>query len=390
MDELQTTRKLRILLLAEGDPDSPMGSGSGTPASLAQGLRALGHAVVTRDIDIRGITKAAVAARTWSRDRARWIANFHLRKPGFVARSRNARAALQSASPVDAVLQYGATFDSRDGRTPVYLFCDSNTLFSSRQPNSWGHALSAAGLHEAVGLERSLYERANGIFTMSRYIAESFVSDFSIDPSRVCAVGAGPNADPTELLAMRRTAEQRRAAPTILFIGREFERKGGDVLLDAFRIVRASLPNARLLIVGPRDRVPLPDGAEWLGFLDRTAPDDWRRLREAFAMATVFTLPARHEPFGLVVLEAMYAGLPVVATRIGALQEMVDQGKTGYLVPPGDAAALSDALYSALTEASAKEMGLAGRERARLQYSWASVTRAIASTMATRADAPSV
>ena len=69
----------------------------------------------------------------------------------------------------------------------------------------------------------------------------------------------------------------------------------------------------------------LPEGAEWLGFLDRTAPADWAKIQRAFENATVFTLPARHEPFGLVVLEAMYAALPVVATRIGALKEMVEE-----------------------------------------------------------------
>lgn len=372
---------LHILLLAEGDPESPMGSGSGTPASLAAGLRELGHVVTCRDIEIRGLTRARIAAQTWSRDRSRWIARYHLSRPAFQARSANARRAIRSAHRVDAVLQYGGTFSGVGEGVPVFLFCDSNTLFSSTEPNSWGSALSKDGLREAVSLERDLYREAVSIFTMSDYIARSFVGDFSVPRNRVVPVGAGPNADPHELLSIERDLADRAEVPTVLFIGREFERKGGDVLLDAFTRLKRRLPDARLIVIGPREPVMMPAGGEWLGFLDRTQVDDWAKLRNAFSSASVFTLPARHEPFGLVVLEAMYAGLPVVASRLGALSEMVVHGETGYLVASGDAEQLCDALARAVEHESAIRMGRAGRARAISNYSWKIVTEKIAATM---------
>jgi glycosyltransferase involved in cell wall biosynthesis len=375
------TAPLHIVLLAEGDPDSPIGSGSGTPASLASGLRSLGHRVTTADVDIRGATRAAVAAATWSPNKRRWVAQYHLAQVAFAARSRNAVRATARAGKVDAVLQYGATFSTVDAGIPVFLFCDSNTLFSATEPASWGSALSAAGLRGAVALERALYGRSAAIFTMSQYIARSFIEDFLVPPDRVLAVGAGPNIDPMSLAGIARDPQANGGAPTILFIGREFERKGGDVLLEAFGIVRRTHPEARLIIVGPRDRVAVPEGAEWLGFLDRTAPADWAVLRNAFERATVFTLPSRHEPFGLVVLEAMYAGLPVVATRIGALAEMVDDTRTGLLVAPGDAGDLASAVLRVSQGHQAFTMGLAGRERAQRTYSWQRVTEAIGSVI---------
>jgi glycosyltransferase involved in cell wall biosynthesis len=288
---------------------------------------------------------------------------------------------VRTANSVDAILQYGATFSASGQGLPVFLFCDSNTLFSSREPNSWGSALSAPGLREAVALEAKLYSESSAIFTMSEYIAKSFVDDFAVRSERVVAVGAGPNADPTALLSIARDTGPRDTPPSILFIGREFERKGGDVLLEAFAELRRSIPAARLTIVGPKQPMQLPDGAEWLGFLDRTAPADWAKLRQAFDAATVFTLPARHEPFGLVVLEAMYAGLPVVATRIGALKEMVDDGVTGHLVAPSNAHELARALLSVLTDPDAAAMGIAGRARATSKYSWERVTATIASVI---------
>lgn len=374
-------RRLHILLLAEGDPDSQMGSGSGTPASLATGLRNLGHIVTTKDIEIGGMTRAYIAARTWSPIRARWVAKYHLSKPAFDARSLNAQRAVKSTPGVDAVLQYGATFSAVQNGVPVFLFCDSNTRFSASEPTSWGSALSRRGLAEAVSLEGALYSEARAIFTMSRYIAESFVDDFAVDENSVVAVGAGPNANPIELLAIERNGVAENSSPTILFIGREFERKGGDILLESFRRIRRTIPDARLVIIGPRDPITLPEGAEWLGFLDRTSAMDWAKLKDSFSSASVFTLPARHEPFGLVVLEAMYAGLPVVATRIGALEEMVLDEVTGRLVPPSNVDELTDALLSVLTHPSSHMMGLAGRERALSNYSWSRVTETISSFM---------
>jgi alpha-maltose-1-phosphate synthase len=373
---------VRILLLAEGDPDSPMGSGSGTPASLAAGLRALGHTVLTQDIDIRGGARALTALRTWSSDRKRWVAKYHLSPAAFQARSRNAQRAVQAAGPLDAVLQYGATFDASGMGPPVYLFCDSNTLFSSQQPTSWGHALTPRQRAAAVACEGGIYRASSAIFTMSQYIADSFVADFGLPQPAVMRVGAGPNADPTELLAIARSSAPVTTSPTILFIGREFERKGGDVLVDAFERVRQRIPTARLLVAGPATRMPLPDGAEFLGFLNRTQPGDWTTLKRAFTDASVFTLPARHEPFGLVVLEAMYAGLPVVATNIGALREMVVDEITGYLVPPGDAESLAAALLRVLESPDAVQLGRAGRKRATDGFTWHRVTSVMAERMA--------
>ncbi len=372
---------LHILLLAEGDPDSPMGSGSGIPASLAVGLRSLGHTVTTRDIEVRGLVRALVALLTWSPIRTRWIAKYHLSRVGFAARARNARRAVATTAAVDAVLQYGATFSAAGEGKPVFLFCDSNTLFSSREPRSWGSALSPSGLREAVALEGQLYSAAASIFTMSHYIAKSFVDEFAVCPERAIAVGAGPNADPASLLSITRGEGQRAAAPSILFIGREFERKGGDVLVEAFKQVRRSIPEARLTIIGPKLPMQLPEGAEFLGFLDRTAPTDWAKIQEAFENATVFTLPARHEPFGLVVLEAMYAALPVVATRIGALKEMVEEGVTGYLVAPSNVDELANALLRVLNDPDSAAMGQVGRQRATQTYSWSRVTETIAAVI---------
>jgi len=146
-------------------------------------------------------------------------------------------------------------------------------------------------------------------------------------------------------------------APTIFFCGRHEERKGLAVLLEAF----AQLPPAaRLWIAGDgpdsaalRARWSGDDRISWLGRISDT--EKWGRLRGA----TVFCAPSLHgESFGVVLIEAMAAGTPVVASALDGYRNVATDGADALLVPPGDVEALADALRRALTD-----RGLAQRLR---------------------------
>jgi glycosyltransferase involved in cell wall biosynthesis len=160
----------------------------------------------------------------------------------------------------------------------------------------------------------------------------------------------------------------------VLFIGREFERKGGDLLLQAFARVRAKIPDARLVVVGlPAMAIPDP-GVTSLGLLRKDDPREWAQLIGAYRSADVFCFPTRYEPFGIVVLEAMLFGLPCVATRTGAIPEMIREGETGYLVPPEDVDSLTCRLLALLGDRSlARRLGEAGRKRADETFTWPAV-----------------
>jgi alpha-maltose-1-phosphate synthase len=202
---------------------------------------------------------------------------------------------------------------------------------------------------------------------MGRPVARSVVDDYGVPEGRVTAVGAGVNFD--------RLPEPRHhpGDPIVLFVGREFHRKGGDRLIEAFRAVRSRVPAARLQIVGPAE-APKEPGVEALGPID-----DRERLAELYANARVFSLPARFEPYGLVVLEAMAHGLPCVVTSVGALPEMVEDGRTGHLVAPNDGRALAAQLLRCIEEPEyAARLGTAGRQRVERHYTWGRVVERIA------------
>lgn len=158
----------------------------------------------------------------------------------------------------------------------------------------------------------------------------------------------------------------------VIVIARLTPWKGHMVLLDAFRAVHAERPQARLLVVGAptfweesylhelQERAALlgcGEAVQWLGFRDD--------IPELLALSNVMVLPSFQEPFGIVIVEAMIAGKPVIACDSGGPPEIVSDGVTGRLVATRKVGPLADALVELLADrARAEQMGAAGRRRA--------------------------
>lgn len=171
-----------------------------------------------------------------------------------------------------------------------------------------------------------------------------------------------------------------RAASVIGAAGRLVRLKGHADLLRAAALLRAGWPALRVEIAGEGpERPALQDEARRLGLEDRVTFLGWQTdISPALARWDVLVQPSLDEGFGLAALEAMAAGLPVVATRVGGLPEVVDEGSTGLLVPPADPASLAAALERLLRHPDlGSAMGAAGRERARAHFS---VERMVAAT----------
>jgi glycosyltransferase involved in cell wall biosynthesis len=176
------------------------------------------------------------------------------------------------------------------------------------------------------------------------------------------------------------SAHSRSADRSILFVGRLIKRKGVGHLIRALGAVRQRTP-ARLVVIGEGpERPQLEQLAREVGvaghvdFRGRVSDEE---LRQAYAAADVFVLPsvldARQdtEGLGVVLLEAMNYSVPVIASDIGGITDIVQHERTGLLVPPGDEPALGNALTRVLSDTTlSRWLGEAGRRRVREAFSW--------------------
>jgi glycosyltransferase involved in cell wall biosynthesis len=151
--------------------------------------------------------------------------------------------------------------------------------------------------------------------------------------------------------------------------------KGLDTLLEAFAVLRAVRPHLRLEVVGSGDDLPrYRDRCRTLGIESSVRFRGWLSgldLAKGYRDATVVALPTRNESFPTVLLEAMSSAVPVVATTVGGIPELVDNGRTGFLIDPGDAAGLTDCLAQIIDDPdTAARFGEAGRDEVVRSHTW--------------------
>lgn len=147
------------------------------------------------------------------------------------------------------------------------------------------------------------------------------------------------------------------------------------MLLKAFEIVRRELPQAELHLAGGMNGVAGRPGVVSHGFVACSTAAGRGQFDHLFATASVFCLPSRYEPFGIAFVEAMRAGLPCVGSRSWAMPEIIDEGKTGWLVDDGSVEELADVLIGALRDPErSAAMGAAGRQRSLERFTWDQVS----------------
>ncbi|MFG2120281.1 glycogen synthase [Streptomyces sp. NPDC048710] len=237
--------------------------------------------------------------------------------------------------------------------------------------------------------ERTAVEAADAVIAVSGAMREDILACYpALDPAKVHVVHNG--IDTTLYRPHRGTDALTRAGldparPYVLFVGRITRQKGVPHLLRAVRDI------------DPRAQVVLCAGAPDTPEIDREFRElyeELSRVREGvfwipqmlprtdviqlLTHAAVFVCPSVYEPLGIVNLEAMACGTPVVASRVGGIPEVVEDGRTGLLVDVDDdfEAGLARALDSVLGDReTARRMGEAGRERAVGEFGWAAVAR---------------
>ena len=209
---------------------------------------------------------------------------------------------------------------------------------------------------------------AERILVPSRKTGEEVERDYRVRGTRVL-----PNVTGGLEIAVEEDDTPLPEPGYLLYIGRLRIRKGVEVLLEALDAVRREHPGVRLLLAGDgeqrealeaqAERLELGDTATFLG----RAPAP--RVRRLLAGARALVVPSTYEGMPLVILEAMQEGVPIVASAVSGIPEVVVDGETGWLVPPEDPPRLATALTEALGDVEeARRRGAAGRERVAALY----------------------
>ena len=283
---------------------------------------------------------------------------------------------------VDFVLQIGSKHGvcKKDPIVPYVVYTDGTNLLTERGDPFYRLWPSEAEKAARIKLETELYRNARLILTFSECARMSVINDYGIDENKVVTVYAGAN-----LKEIPSTIKKDYSNKTILFVGRDFHRKGGSTLIKAFKEVKKHVKNAKLIMVSEPD-LNYPSrihtifdffginiSKSKLNISDLTIKSHipYEELIQLYGDASVFAMPSIQENFGHVFLEAMAYKTPCIGTTVDAMPEIIENGKTGFLVPPNGYKQLADKLTLLLEDENLmKRMGEEGREKVEKYFTW--------------------
>jgi glycosyltransferase involved in cell wall biosynthesis len=261
--------------------------------------------------------------------------------------------------------QTQSMFNAKIAGIPHFIYTDhttkANLLYPGINPREY---IRSDRFIKKV--EQAIYEDATVTFTCGSMITNSLINQYGIPKEKALTVYAGSNV-PNWFVEN----DAKYASKNILFVGVDWERKGGPVLLKAFEKVLQKHSDATLTIVGCNpDKITLPN----CKVVGKIKAD---QVAEYYNKAAIFCLPTLREPFGIVFIEAMHYKLPIVANNIGSIPDMVINDYNGYLID-NIVDDYANALCSLLgNPRKCKQLGENGYDYAQSKFKWNIVGKTI-------------
>jgi len=247
------------------------------------------------------------------------------------------------------------------------------------QMQNWGWN---GDLELSAQLESKLIELADEVITISQNVAETISKLYSIPglTERANLVPLGLFNSSREITAANEETRDGNGRMKVLFVGRLEPRKGVDILLEAFKLAVQKYENVELHLVG-NNTIPWKRGRTIEQEFIETADQNiisrvkfWGEVSDEqrdnlMQSCDVFVAPSRYESFGLVYVEAMSKGKPVIGCTVGGVPEIIDNEINGLLVPPEDAKSLANAILRLLTDRSLySKMSINGQNKVREMF----------------------
>ena len=347
---------------------SPEKTWSGTP----WGARtALGRQTQVVDLGL----EYTAARKLWRyayarRRRGRWMSVYQWSRRSDRTIQRKLQNSLRH-NPVDAVIEVA---DLAPLDAPFYVYQDlSFDVLMQHYDTVEGvpgfDGIDRSTIERRRERQREIYDSAAGIFAMSDWFAEELVEHSGIPREKVHVVYAGLNS--VEAGDHAEPEVESQDSDRLLFVGRDFFRKGGEQVVAALaRLRREHSPGLRLTVVGPESwplAGEIPEGVDFLG--GRSTAEVARLYREH----DLFVMPSRFEAFGIVIREALANGLPVIGRSAFAMPEVIIPGKNGALVSGDGSDELAAAIVSVLESPEIRGYAARDAENMRERFSWDTV-----------------
>jgi starch synthase len=252
------------------------------------------------------------------------------------------------------------------------------TVHSLEPLRPWKEEQLGSGYVVSSWMERVGIENSDRVIAVSKEMREDVLEHFDVEPDKVVVIHNG-----IDLGKYRRTDDASALSqygiekPYVLFVGRISRQKGIMHLLDAAATIRpgvkivliAGTPDTKEVEEELGERVASLDNVIWI---NRMLPRE--HVIQLYSHASVFACPSVYEPFGIINLEAMACEIPVVASAVGGIPEVVVDGETGFLVPPANPDELASAINRILdSDELGRELGKAGRLRVERYFSWEAI-----------------
>ena len=182
-------------------------------------------------------------------------------------------------------------------------------------------------LKKALNNEKQFYANCKGLFVMSQWLCDYMKHTGVISPEKVHFVGAGCNID------FSKSDMSKRKGNKFLFVGKDFERKNGFLVVEAFKIFHREHPDSELYLVGPQSKEDCGELGEGIIFVGRKS---YNELIYYYNLCDYFVMPSQFEAYGIVFGEALIFGLPCIGKNCFAMPEFIDDGENGFLIDKND------------------------------------------------------
>lgn len=355
---------------------------SGTPLGIYSGLQNCG--VDVTDIDIRGFKFLEISLKY------RDILRRKLKCPDFgllnIRYNTKILNRIFRKKHVDdnPILLFGAY--NTPNISSSYIFLDLTSDYISRMYFSQNPLVKYTPLDPNTAdryvwkrrkEENEFLKKCGGVFTMSEWLRTDLIDNTGVEASKVHCVGGGCSIDVTKI------DDSHKSGNKVLFVGIDFIRKGGELVVKSFIQLKKKLPNAELYIAGP-ETWPLagnvPDGIVFLG---RLSHDE---LVQYYNKCDIFVMPSSFEAYGLVFAEALIYGLPCIGRDAYAMREFIQDGENGYLINSNDETLLARKMFELLHDSKIIETVRNHRLNYIEQYSWDAVAERIKKVIYSEGD----